>query len=560
MTQDTEVHAGHAHPPHATRAAGCTTTGTWFGPDARPLAGWWTSPERPSRDGVVIAAPLGYEYWSTHRSLRTLAEALARSGWNALRFDWDGTGDSAGDAGDPDRMAAWRASLAEAVKAMRAAGVERIALVGLRFGATLALLDAAALGINEVIACAPVTSGKRWLRELRMLGIADPERPDSVIYSGLVIDGETAADLATIDPARTAPPRVARTLLVTRSDPADAKLLQTLRADGRSIDVHACEAMQTMLDVPAGEDSVPAGWIEPILAWLGPPQACAIGARPEVRQAADIAWQGSKVSAHFTLIDDLAAICSQPPDRTPDTVVVFLNSGADPHVGPGRAWVEYARALASLGYACMRPDFTAFGESPDGGRKPGRPYDPHCIDDTARMVAALRGRYRRIVLAGLCVGAWLSLLVAQTTRVEGVFALNPQLYLTPGWKGPIFIRLSDAIAWREPSRRRQRLLARLGVWSMLDAVGIRRMASRWLIALRRRRIPVFLSYAEGDDGLAYLRDCCSRRLACESRHGYLTLEEVPGIDHPMFHTWRRPAVIEQMMRFLASLPPAKPSR
>lgn len=559
MMQDATEPARHAHPPHATRADGCTTTGMWFGQQARPLAGWWTSPERPSRDGVVIAAPLGYEYWSTHRSLRSLAEALARDGRNVLRFDWDGTGDSAGDAGDPGRVAAWRASLAEAVKTMRAAGVERIALVGLRFGATLALLDAAALGVDEVIACAPVASGRRWLRELRMLGIADPEQPDTVIYSGLVIDGETAAGLAEIDPASTAPRRVARTLLVTRSDPAGARLIQSLRADGRSVDEHACEAMQTMLDVPAGEDSVPAGWIEPILAWLGPPQACATRARPEVCQATEIAWQGSKVLAHFTLIDDLAAVCSQPLDRTPDTVVVFLNSGADPHVGPGRAWVEYSRSLASLGYACMRADFTAFGESPDGGRPPGRPYDPHCIDDTARMVMALRGRYRRIVLAGLCVGAWLSLLVAQTTCVEGVFALNPPLSLPPGWKGPVFIRLSDAVAWRAPVRRRQRLLARLGVWSILDAVGIRRMASRWLIALRRRRIPVFLSYAEGDDGLAYLRDCCSRRLARESRHGYLTLEEVPGIDHPLFHTWRRSAIVEQMTRFLASLPPAQPS-
>ncbi|MDN5865450.1 MAG: hypothetical protein L0I62_09620 [Gammaproteobacteria bacterium] len=140
-------------PPQETRGAGFTTRGTWFGPAERPLAGWWTVPDRPSCDGVIIAPPLGYEYWSAHRSLRTLGETLARAGWNVLRFDWDGSGDSAGEASDPDRVAAWRASLAHAVGAMREASMERVALIGLRLGATLALLDAAAFGIDEVVAC-----------------------------------------------------------------------------------------------------------------------------------------------------------------------------------------------------------------------------------------------------------------------------------------------------------------------------------------------------------------------------------------------------------------------
>ena len=41
-----------------------------------------------------VLPPVGYEYWSSHRSLRTLAERLAQNGCLALRFDFDGTGDS----------------------------------------------------------------------------------------------------------------------------------------------------------------------------------------------------------------------------------------------------------------------------------------------------------------------------------------------------------------------------------------------------------------------------------------------------------------------------------
>ena len=75
--------------------------GGWFGPDERPLAGWWSLPASPTRHGVVIAGPIGYEWWSTHRTLRTLAERLADRGHTVLRFDYDGLGDSTGERWDP---------------------------------------------------------------------------------------------------------------------------------------------------------------------------------------------------------------------------------------------------------------------------------------------------------------------------------------------------------------------------------------------------------------------------------------------------------------------------
>ena len=552
------AHTGPGFPPHQTRGAGFVTTGVWFGPGPRPLAGWWTAPHRPSRAGVVIAPPLGYEYWSCYRSLRTLAESLGRAGWHALRFDWDGTGNSAGAADDPDRVAEWRASIASAVTAMREAGILYVALLGLRLAATLALLDAAALDVDAMIACAPVISGKRWLRELKMLGIIDPEKPGNVTYSGLVIDPATAQDLADIDMTKAAPPKAKRMLLVTRSESADSHFIDAMRADGRALDVHACESMQTMLDVPSGEDTLPKGFVEPIIQWLGTPPECDSGAQPPTNQTAEIPRASGVVSATFASIAGLAAIHTQARDSRPDTVVVFLNSGADPHIGPGRAWVEYTRELALRGYACICMDFTAFGESPDGNHAPGRPYDPHCLDDTVRAVAALHGHYHRVVLAGLCVGAWIALRAALDVRVDGVFALNPLLWWKPGL--PIIMRVPDTIAWRAPMRKRQHRLKQLGVWSLLDAFGIRPTAARWLVALSRKRVPVMLSYAEGDDGLAHLRDCCSRCIERESQRGYLMLEEVPGIDHPMFRLWRRRAIIEQMLRFLASLSRAEAGR
>ena len=533
------------------------TFGTWFGSPGRPLAGWWTAPERPSRDGVVIAAPLGYEYWSTHRSLRTLAESIARAGRNVLRFDWDGTGDSAGHASDPGRVAAWRASLAEAVKVMREAGVERVVLVGLCLGAAFVLLDAAELGVDEVVVCALAASGRRFMRKLKLLGITDPERPDGVVYSGLTIDATTAAELARINLEKHAPPPIARTLLVTRGEPGD-KLAATLGADGRDLATMPCEEMRQMLDVPSEDATVPPNFVASIVEWLGEARVDDHCAPPVRRDSVDIPWHGGRVCETFTEVAGLTAIRSSIEGCRSDTLVVFLNSGSEPHIGPGRAWVEYARSLALLGHTCLRVDFSGWGESPDEGHAPGRPYDAHCVAETLRIVAALREQHARIVLAGLCASAWVALKAAQLTRVEGVFALSPQLYWQPG--DPVEALLSDTHHRRASERLREARGARWKYWSLLDLLGVRPMAARWLVALRKSRTPVMLSFAEDDDGLTFLRDRCGRRLARETRSGFLVVEETPGIDHQMYRLWRRPAIVEQMTRFLASLPPAKSSR
>ncbi len=96
---------------------------------------WLTAPVGSSSSvGVVIVPPIGYEYWSSHRTLRTLAERLAGRGCCALRFDFDGTGDSAGDQWDPARVRAWLNGVDHAADALRRWGVTTLVLVGLRVG------------------------------------------------------------------------------------------------------------------------------------------------------------------------------------------------------------------------------------------------------------------------------------------------------------------------------------------------------------------------------------------------------------------------------------------
>ena len=74
-----------------------TARATWFGPEEGPLFGWLHWPDDgTARAGVVVCPPSGYEAVCAHRTLRVVAERLAERGFAVLRFDYDGTGDSAG--------------------------------------------------------------------------------------------------------------------------------------------------------------------------------------------------------------------------------------------------------------------------------------------------------------------------------------------------------------------------------------------------------------------------------------------------------------------------------
>ena len=55
-------------------------------------------PERTNGVAGVLLPAVGYGHSTGHRMLRVLAEALAARGCTAVRIDYPGTGDIAGDA------------------------------------------------------------------------------------------------------------------------------------------------------------------------------------------------------------------------------------------------------------------------------------------------------------------------------------------------------------------------------------------------------------------------------------------------------------------------------
>jgi uncharacterized protein len=116
---------------------------------------------------AVICYPWGHEYVYAHRALRHLSLQLADGGFHVLRFDYYGTGDSAGDDFE-GQLSGWRQDIAAAIEELKeSCGARSVALVGLRLGAALAA--EVAVGRQDIAALVlwdPAVSGPEHLEGL----------------------------------------------------------------------------------------------------------------------------------------------------------------------------------------------------------------------------------------------------------------------------------------------------------------------------------------------------------------------------------------------------------
>ena len=141
----------------------------YFGPEDKALFGIYGPPANgPARRGaVLICYPYGPEYLRSHRALRELSQHLGLEGHHTLRFDYFGCGDSAGDAED-STVEVWIANVGDAIEELQAAsGCDRVSVVGIRLGATLAAVRAQGDDrVERAVLWDPIVSGAAYLEEL----------------------------------------------------------------------------------------------------------------------------------------------------------------------------------------------------------------------------------------------------------------------------------------------------------------------------------------------------------------------------------------------------------
>ena len=375
-----------------------TRTPLFFGPG---LFGWYHAPAGQQRDlAAVICQPLGHEYINGHRSMRHLADRLARAGIPALRFDYHGTGDSAGADEDPGRVAAWRNSVGDAIQTVRElSGCPRLALIGFRFGATLA----AQFPADVHVLWAPVLRGKTYARGLKALQLT------SGSAGGFEYSEETQRDIAALNAE-------AANAVVVWPDP------------------HTTPGYAEMLAAPHNT-KVPFETIDEIVSRLSLEGRALSPARNglRARSSREHVLDGLRETL---LTAPFFGIVTEPVSGARATPTVLLpNAGSVHHVGSSRLYILLARVLAKQGFRVIRFDLPGLGDTVvDDASRENHPYEPPATPALAELMRSLG--HDCYVVAGLCSGAHAAFHAAlelpDAPLVESIL-INPlTFYYQPG--------------------------------------------------------------------------------------------------------------------------------
>jgi alpha-beta hydrolase superfamily lysophospholipase len=569
-----------------------------FGSPHRPLFGWLHLPEKtPSQPvGLLICNPFGNEAICAHRTLRHLAESACRSGFPVLRFDYDGTGDSAGTDRDPERLQHWLSSLDQAANELRRlTGVGRLCLLGIRLGAALAASVAASRNdVEGLVAIAPVVSGKAYVRELRLLQKAmQAKRGESrdssdrlLEAAGFVLTESTQSELSALDLKHLGPP-APRVLILERTEmPGDGGWSRHLEGRGTQVTRKAVPGYTEMM-LDSHESIVPTEILDATLDWLGKlPELAEIAVQGPPARAATFAHAHGPIQEEavwFGTGHPLFGIVTTAPGCTHHEgprALLLINSGAVHRVGPNRLYVTLARHFALRGYVVLRMDISGLGDTAArAGAQENVVYSKHAMTDIHAALEYLR-RQRGIThihAMGLCSGAYNAFKAAVAALpLNAATLINP---LTFFWKDGTSLKYAehrvagDIIRYRTNAFRLNAWLkllrGKVDLWELLHVLA-RRIRSTalgplWSVArllhiplkddlpteleaIVRHGIKLQFVFAEGDPGLELLSNHGGTTVRKLRSRGALDIQIIEAADHTFTDDTARAALLAALDR------------
>ena len=409
----------------------------WFGPDDRALFGWVHLPSAPvARGAVVLCASMGQEGSFTHWTMRQVANRLADQGFVAVRFDYDGVGDSVGHHTDPARVRAWLDSIHAAVDLARAHTDAPVSLLGMRLGCLLAVGAAAEIeDLHGLALWDSPRSGSSYIREQRVrqntsVGGADPELATFTAL-GLNLTAETREDLGAFN-LRSMDQVPADVVLVADRPRAHAFSARATTRSGAAVErIEAPDQDEFLV-----YQTLPVATEDAVVAWFDRvhPRTGVEAEHPVRRDGAGPRRTTLPVAGgqeRLVRIGDqrLFGIVTEPDHPRTSTSVVFVPDAFTPHSGLSRIWTETARGWCATGLHTLRFDLSGCGDSEP---RPG--HEGHRVkilehidevDDAVRFVSPEDPR--DVVLIGLCSGAYHCLESALDLAPRGIALINPIL-------------------------------------------------------------------------------------------------------------------------------------
>ncbi|MBV9867014.1 MAG: alpha/beta fold hydrolase [Abitibacteriaceae bacterium] len=424
---------------------------------------------------VVMVSPFAEEKKAAQRALVEAGRALADAGFEVLRFDLRGTGDSGGEFGAAD-VEMWREDLRAVIAQARALANDRpISLIGLRFGATLAWLAAHEdEHIDSMALWEPITSGATYMRQNRQRSQIRRELTDgsgaasngaksaqdgaaeaypSFDFDGFLISSKLHREMVEVDLLTAPVPNCRRVQLLQISGSSRIKKpLEDLRN----------RAVEAGVEVELDNVAVEAFWSAiglvdtaavrgKTIAWLlnGNANEQVTTATNEQRPQAVPVIINSAGSPPI-LAETLSYMSGDQrvhgvlyrPDAPVQRAVLLLHGWSGYRIGPGHLLTEAARSLAAAGYAAYSFDFRGRGESEWGVHEASL---NSMIRDACRAVSIVLEQTgaSHATLLGLCSGGEVALGASLSdTRIDSL-AL---------WSAPVF---SGAFTLALQARRSQ---------------------------------------------------------------------------------------------------------
>ena len=236
--------------------------GLFFGPAERQLYGVLHVPAgQPRPTGVVLCHPLPFEYMRKRWQHRKAADMLADRGFATLRFDWSGTGDSAGE-NLPRSLSAWAEDVALATsELMELAQVQRVCVAAVGGAAAVAAHASRETASDALLLVDPPLRGGPYLAAYAQRRPFERHAADEIL--GIRVPLALRSELAALDLAAQKP-RADKILVLTTTGAGAARELSaalrgaegavTLREATNAADPRPSDLEETLLSVALPEE------------------------------------------------------------------------------------------------------------------------------------------------------------------------------------------------------------------------------------------------------------------------------------------------------------------
>lgn len=416
---------------------------------------------RLSGIAVLIIPSWGLEQLRGRYEFRLLSEHLAQVGIPSLRWDPPGTANGIVSSGDiqMDYLERIGTCLQDAVSHLQSmAGVHDVVIVGHRLGALTIASCAEKLsdqGICQIVLWDPCVSGRKFLRELQLRestrfseGFSKHLVGNTSIFEadGYKLDGQMllaikemqlveATHLSNVDIVIPAVSKDLESIIKVWSERQNTQFANLTIIDDAGIDISKWEGPSQCTKTISFIEQTVLKRNETFQSSDDTAAPNTMDLNNSVRfvhheTSVELVEQTLSSGANnelFGIVTTAVFIESAP------CAVLLLGTAAEACAGRGDSNAHLARSLASKGIQTIRMDFRGVGESALMSDKcDNLAYGVDRQNDVVEMASVLRKlSNEKVVVLGICTGAFFGIHAAASGAADRVIAVNPQLY----WSG-----------------------------------------------------------------------------------------------------------------------------